>query len=130
MSADRIHRPTVASWAIALSFVPLLVKAIDYALLGSFVPLLALGLFAGLVTLGLRGSSRAASRAVAIWALALVLWGLIRLGLMGLFTWTSVHEAHVQGQFTIGYVLISLGNAALGTYLFRSRRQIPASVES
>ncbi len=125
MSADRIRRPIIAPLAVALSFIPLLVKAIDYALLGSLVPMLVLVLFVALVTLGLRGSSKAASRAIAVWASALILWGLIRLGLIGLFTWTSVHEAHVQGQFTIGYVLISLGNAALGVYLFRSRRLTP-----
>ncbi len=124
MRADRIDGSTVASWALALSFVPLLVKAIDYALLGSLVPLLVLGLFVGLVTLGLCGSSKAANRAVAIWASALILWGLVRLGVIGLFAWAPVSEAHVEGQFTIGYVLISVGIAALGAYLLRSRQRM------
>ena len=43
---------------VVLSFVPLLVKAVDYATLGSYVPLLVFGFFSLLVWLGARTGPR------------------------------------------------------------------------
>lgn len=123
MPAERVLRRERA-WklVVALSFVPLLVKAGSYAMIGSYVPLLVFGVFGALVAWGFRRGARAERLAVRAWALAIILWGLARLVVMGLFLLTSVSEAHIESQFTAWYVLVSVGHLVLGVYFFRHRR--------
>lgn len=106
---------------LALSFVPLLVKSVDYVVLGSYVPLLVLCLFGGLVSWGIRQSPKVRGRVIKAWAVALVSWGLARFTVMGLFLFTSVSEAHIESQFTTWFVVLSIAHIAFGVYLFRRR---------
>lgn len=109
---------------VAFSFVPLMVKAGTYVTLGSYAPLLVFCFFGGLVAWGARKGSRAESLAVRIWASAIIFWGLARLGVMGMLLVFPLNEAHVVGQFTAWYVLLSLGHLALGIYFFRHYRRV------
>lgn len=108
---------------IALSFVPLLVKAGSYVMIGSYVPLLVFCFFGALVGWGMRNGAKAERRALRAWAVAIILWGLARFGVMGLFLFTSVAEAHIESQLTARYVLVSLGHLMLGVYLVRHSRR-------
>ena len=108
---------------ILLSFVPFLVKAVDYAMLGSFVPLVVFSVFGVIVGLGVRAGLKAERLAVKIWASALILWGTVRLGLMGLFKTVDIGEAHPANQVTAWYAVLSLAHLLLGIYLYRGNRR-------
>lgn len=108
---------------IALSFVPLLVKAVGYTTIGSYLPLLVFCFFAGLVAWGLSSGSRAEVVAIRAWAAAMALWGAARLGLWGLHLLLGIPDAHVAGQFTMWYMFVSIALLTLGVYLYpRCRR--------
>ena len=112
------------NWAIqrlilALSLVPFLIKALDYAWLGSFVPLLLWLLFAGLIAWGVTTSSLKTRRwIIRTWAIALVLWSLARLALLILNFTVGAPEAHIADQMTLIYSVISIIHLLLGVYLF------------
>ncbi len=108
---------------VALSFVPLLVKAVDYIQLGSVVPMAVFVGFAALVGLAIRTGERAERRALRVWALALVFWGLARFVVLGSFVLTPVSEAHVESQLTLWFVFGSLVHIALGAYIIHRTRR-------
>ena len=107
---------------VALSFVPLLVKAAGYATIGSYLPLFVFLAFLALVASGASIGPRAGALAVRIWASALVLWGIVRLGLIGVFKTTDIGEVHPVDQITLWYVALSVGHLILGVVLFRRCR--------
>jgi len=111
-------------WRMILlfSFVPLTVKAIDYAVLGSFTPLWVLLGFGLVVIGGLYLSPRAARFAVGLWAVVLVLWGVVRFGLMGMLLSVDIGEVHPVHQINAGYVAWSLAHIVAGAYLYRRRK--------
>jgi len=99
--------------------VPLLVKSILYLTIGGYVPAVVLVVFGTLVWWGVSRGAKAESRSVRIWAIAILIWGIARVGLMVLFLLTSVSEAHVESQFTLWYVGLTAGYLILGVHLFR-----------
>jgi len=107
---------------IALSFVPLLVKAVDYLSLGSIVPMAVFVGFAVAVGLAIRVGGRAERRVLRVWGFALVLWGLARFVVLGTFVLTPVSEAHVESQLTLWFVLVSLVHIGLGGYIVTRAR--------
>ena len=104
---------------LVLSFVPLLVKAVFYASIGGFVPIAVLVVFGGYVWWSIRKGGRAEKRGFRSWGVAIVLWGAARLILMILFIVTPVSEAHVESQFGLWYVALSLAHIVMGVFLFR-----------
>lgn len=123
----RVMQPEI-QWRllVALSFIPLAVKAVRYATIGGYVPLLVLCFFGALVAWGsLYSGSKAETRAVKIWSVAIILWGVTRVGLMILHRLFEIPETHIAGQFTGWYVFVSLGHIVLGGYLFRQSRNRP-----
>lgn len=115
---------------VALSFIPLLVKAVSYATLGAYVPLIVFCLFGWLVVWGLLRGSAAGARAIRAWASALVLWGLVRLGLSVMLHLTDIGEAHPVNQITAWYLLLSVGHLLLGIYLHRRCKQVMVFVRA
>lgn len=121
MTAFRLKRNRdLFAWIVALSFVPFAVKAVDYLLIGSLVPLLVLVLLAVLVAVGWRFGGAAQRRALRTWAVAMVLWALARLGLLAMFELTGITEAAIEASFGTGYVLVSLAFLALGVTFYRA----------
>ena len=111
---------------VVLSFLPLLFKGLVYALLESYLPIALFFVFGVFVAWGINKGARAGLWAVRTWAFALILWGLARLGVMGLFLFFEIEETHIEAQMTLWYVLLSLAYIILGFYLWRSsKRAIP-----
>lgn len=104
---------------LVASFVPTALKAGTYVTLGSYVPLILFMILAAVASWGVQRGDRAERLAVRLWASAMILWGLARLVLIALFAVTDVSEAHVEGQFTLVYVLWSLLYLVVGVVLFR-----------
>ena len=108
---------------LGLSFLPLAVKAVDYAWIGGYVPLLVFLFFFGLIVAGRLRGGRAIAVTVKIWAIVLILWGVARLALLVMARLASLDEAYLLAQFTPWYVVLSLGHVALGVMLFRAARR-------
>lgn len=119
MSENAAVLETKTKWLLIVSFVPFLVKAVDYSFLDAYVPVIGLVFFMGLIVLA--SHQLVISRRLAIrgWAGAIVLWGLARILIMGLFLFTSVSEAHVESQLTLWYVLTSIMHIGVGVVLWR-----------
>ena len=110
---------TVKRGLVVASFLPWLVRVADYATLGSFLPLLILSPFSLAVGWGLSKGGRPEALAVKAWGAFLILWAIARLGMMTLLLFLPVAEAHILAQLTLGYVIWSLMNLALGIFFWR-----------
>ncbi|XWN36224.1 MAG: hypothetical protein ROO71_09705 [Balneola sp.] len=105
---------------LGLSLIPLFIKSLSYALIGSFTPTIVFLFFGVLLLSMFTKSSRFKKSSVKIWSIAIILWGIARIILMTLFLTTSVQEAHVESQFGVWYILLSVLYITIGVYLFRS----------
>ena len=125
---DSVHWK--GNWAIhrlvlALSLVPFVIKALDYAWLGSLVPLMLWLLFAGLIVWGVTTTNMTIRCwTIRLWALALIIWSLARFALLVLHFVLGLPEAHLADQMSLSYALISLLHLVLGGYLFRISRTV------
>jgi len=115
----RIRRNPVGGWVLLLSVILTWCKGIQYALLGSFIPIL----FAGVVTLLLllsAKSHRGNSRFIRIWAIVLCTWAMIRLLLSAIhFFIKPIPEGHVAAQLGLGGLVLSLVVLFMGIILWR-----------
>ncbi len=117
---DRFGTIDPFALVVALSFVPFLVKAIDYLLIGAYVPIAVFATLAVLVARGFWRGNASRRRAIRVWAVAIILWALARLGILVLFALTSVSEAAIEASFNLGFVLVSLAFLVLGFQFFRA----------
>lgn len=108
---------------LGLSLIPLLIKSIDYILIGSLAPLLAFILFGGLLLFAYI-NARYRNLIIKTWSIAIILWGVARITLMILFLTTSVDEAHIRSQFGVWFILLSTLYIAAGLYFFRSSKTL------
>ena len=108
---------------LALSLLPFMLRALDYARLGSFVPLAVWLLFAGLIVWGVTTSSlKIRGWIIRLWAASLILWSLARLALLVLHVTPGLPEAHLSDQMNVVYTLVSVSHLLLGGYLFNISR--------
>jgi len=114
-----VTAPEFPRLVLPLSFGPLAVKAVGYVTIGSYVPLLVFCLFGGLVLCGGLGGPRARRITIRVWATALVLWAVTRLGLSVLLLSTDIGEVHPKHQVTAWYFALTVAHLALGIWLFR-----------
>ena len=111
------------SLLLSISFLFFLVKGIRFALIGSFLPL---GIPLGFLLLALlfhmvRGGI---GFPVKLWAMFLLLWGFIRLGIQAaLYFSPQVTEAHIREQLGLGGAILSLTAISLGVYVFRGSKK-------
>lgn len=105
---------------LGLSLIPLLIKSLNYVLIGSFAPMFVFILFSSLLIFAFAYNTKYRSLIVKIWSVVILLWGIARITLMILFLSTSVQEAHVESQFGIWYILASTAYIVTGIYFFRA----------
>lgn len=116
-SAERVREVVLAA-----SLLPLGLKAIDYALIGSLLPLLCWALGIGLVVGALAGRGPLVRRNCTVaWAIALLLWAVARLVVFTLHLALGIPEAHVDGQMNATYLLISLLHLIAAVWLLSRR---------
>lgn len=127
MAADKTLGLTVwRKHLVAASLIPFALKSADYLLLRSFVPIILCLTAALLLLRGARKSPKAATRAIKVWASALIVWGAARLIVMAMFLFTSVSEAHVESQLTLFFLLLSLIHLGLGIYFIAQAKPLGA----
>ncbi|WP_436514945.1 hypothetical protein [Ekhidna sp. To15] len=98
-------------------------KGIDYLILGSIVPFIVGTLMLSGIYYALSKKNKSSRRIIKIVAVMLVLWGVARLGIEILFSFTSITEAHIRSQFTWPNRILSIGSISFGIYFLRKQRQ-------
>lgn len=108
---------------LGLSLLFFLRKGIQYAVLGSYVPLGFALLFTLLLGFSLSGSPRIFHISARIWGMLLITWAVIRL----FFSVVTIavkplKEYHLTQQFGVAGILLSVGVLIMGIWLLRSLR--------
>ena len=106
-------------WLLVVSFIPFLIKVIDYTIIGGYIPLLVFVVLLSLIFWSMQLGTKTRKRIIRLWAVLLILWAIARLSLIILFHYTSVSEAHVESQFNIWFILNSFLHFAFGILLWR-----------
>ncbi|MEM1338544.1 MAG: hypothetical protein AAGF96_12365 [Bacteroidota bacterium] len=111
-------------------FIPLLLsllfflrKGIQYAILGSYIPLLVIALFVVLMSITIRANATLFLYLSRIWAGVLIVWSLIRIGIAVVnYATTTFDEYHLSNQFGTSGILISALMLAIGITMIRNAR--------
>lgn len=111
------------SWALLLSLLFFWRKGIQYAVIGSYVPLLIILVFTGLFLLLAQRRSSRLFIALRIWAILLVCWAAARI-LFAVVNLTvqPFNEYHLSAQFGWMGLLLSLLILGCAIILFRRIR--------
>jgi|GEM_PF-1070969 len=110
----KAHKLFFALLGLSLTFF--MVKGIDYALMGSYVPVLVPVL---ILLLLLILADKPWRRVVRFWSLLLIFWAGGRLLVELLFQFAPVTETHIREQFTLIQKFISLSGLVLGFIMFK-----------
>jgi hypothetical protein len=108
---------------LGMSLLFFLRKGIQYAVLGSYLPLGFALLFALLLGFSFRGKSRIFYLSARTWGLLLIAWAVIRLFFSVMaFAVKPLNEYHLSQQFGVAGILLSISVLAVGIWLLRSLR--------
>jgi len=101
-----------------------LAKGLQYALIGSYLPLMVFGGLGLIVVLAIQRPGRLPVIAVRFWAIVLMVMGGLRLLLDVIFLFSErPTEMHIREHFTLVGRLLSLLTLVVGLYLFRQAKQ-------
>ena len=109
---------------LVISLLSFLIKGIQYAVLGSYVPIL-LSLFALTLLYFNRTKKKTLNILVKVWALLVIIWSILRLLISILDKYgKELMENHLQENLgTIG-LIISVTFLYIGIFLFRKKNRI------
>ena len=107
-------------YVLLMSFVPLLVKGMLHVQGGSYVPMIVINVLGLPILFGLYYGKTWVTLFIRIWSVWMILYGIIRLALQSLVTFTSVAvEANIINQMGFGYLVMSLLHLGVGFALYR-----------
>jgi len=112
------------TWVLlGMSIVFFLRKGIQYASLGSYVPLGFVLVFLLLLGLGLSSKPIIFMITARVWGILLIIWASVRLffSVMTIF-FKSLDEYHITQQFALPSLLLSIGILLIGAWLLRLLR--------
>lgn len=99
-------------------------KGIDYALLGSYVPLIFISVILTLFYLSFSKSIKAHRRVLKFWAVLLLVWASVRIGLrLYLYFDTDLTESHLREQFGLLQNIISVVMLVIGIGIFKQLKK-------
>ncbi|WP_299335063.1 hypothetical protein [uncultured Psychroserpens sp.] len=111
--------------ALALSLSLFVFKGIQYAIIGSFVPMIFILSILLLFFFTFKRSIKSALKAIKFWAILLIFWAIARLTIQILFYVTpNITETHIRDQFTLIQNIISIFVILLGIYLIKNRSNL------
>jgi len=118
-----MNNKQIAFVLFGLSLLFFLRKGVQYALLGSYVPLGFALLFTLLLGFSLNGSPRLFHISARLWGMLLITWAVIRL----FFSVVSIavkplKEYHLTQQFGVAGMVLSVGVLIMGIWLLRNLR--------
>lgn len=111
-----------SSILLFVSFLFFLRKGIQYAVIGSYVPLfLVLLILGGMFFTHKTSRQKAMNLTIKIWSFLLIIWGIMR------FLFAIIHltiqpfnEYHLNEQFSIAGILLSILFIFIGTLILKS----------
>lgn len=107
-------------YILLMSFLPLLVKGILHVQGGSYVPMILINLMGIPLLYGLYYGKSWVTFFIKSWALWLMVYGMVRIGLQVLVSLMEGGvEASITSQLTLGYGAMSLLHLAVGWGLYR-----------
>jgi len=109
---------------LAISLAFFFIKGIRYALIGSYVPLLFIGVVGLLFLLGKNTNSKVTRRVIRFWAICLFLWAGGVLFVEVVFQFVSITEAHIRDQFTVWQNLLIALFMFTAIYLMRNVKHV------
>lgn len=109
------------------SFVPFLMKAVEFLRIQSYVPFVVFVVLLLFVCLSLRKHADVGLRAVRRWAYALLAWSILRAGIMVLLYFFNIGQAHPLNQLNAAFILITLLHVVLAVVLLRKQTDVVQS---
>lgn len=111
--------------ALGLSLVFFIRKGIQYALIGSYVPILIILSVIIPLVWGEKQSARIYKRVIRFWSVLLMLWAFFRI-FMAIVIWffKSISESHVTAQFTVFGFILSVLFLIFGCFIFSKSKVI------
>lgn len=105
---------------VILSLIFFIRKGVQYALLGSFGPLLIVAIFLFLFLTSINHNEKKMFLVSKIWAITLIVWSIIRIliSILNYITHTF-DEYHLNNQFGIVRICISLIMLLIGVWIFK-----------
>ena len=109
---------------LIFSLLFFLIKGINYAIIGSWLPLYVALFFSTLIGLGYFYSMKLFRWAIFFWAIFLTIWSFILMAMeVALQFSPKVTESHVRDQFTILFNLLIVLFFTTGISIFRTLRK-------
>lgn len=110
-------------WALVLSLLFFWRKGIQYALLGSYIPILIPLVFTSIILLLDQKRSNWLAFSIRIWAIAMVLWALVRIAFSSVqLALGAIQEYHIGSQFGIVGMILSFLLLSCAVVMFRRIR--------
>ncbi len=113
------------SLVLLFSFVPFMVKSVSYIEAGSYIPFLIMDLIGLPLIYGFYHGKLWVIGWLKIWAILMIIFGILRLGLAGLIKFGPASvEAQIVEQVNLGFVFLCLGYILAGFYIIRNRKRV------
>ncbi|MDO1502309.1 hypothetical protein Q2T40_19415 [Winogradskyella maritima] len=110
-----------------ISIIFFLVKGIQYAIIGSYVPLLIVLIVLGSLYLSFLKSKKAHRAILRIWAVLIIIWAIARFIVWMMFEVDqNLSETHIREQFGIFQHIISIVILIIGIMIFKNKTEKPA----
>jgi hypothetical protein len=107
-----------------ISIIFFLVKGIQYAIIGSYVPLLMVLIVLGSLYLSFSKSIKAHRAILRIWAVLIIIWAVARFIVWVMFEVDqNLSETHIREQFGIFQHIISIAMLFIGIIIFRTKTE-------
>lgn len=107
-----------------ISIIFFLVKGIQYAIIGSYVPLLLVLIVLGSLYLSFSKSIKAHRAILRIWAVLIIIWAVARFIVWVMFEVDqNLSETHIREQFGIFQHIISIAMLFIGIIIFRTKTE-------
>lgn len=108
--------------SLLLSALFFLGKGIQYAVIGSFIPLVIIISFLVLLALSLRERKKGDTLILRVWAILLIIWSILRIVISIIHNTIRPFDGslHLTQQFSITTMILSILMLILGTFMFRS----------
>lgn len=107
-------------YVLLMSFIPLLIKGMLHVQGGSYVPMIVINLLGLPIIFGLYFGKAWVTFFIRVWSVWMMLYGIIRLFLHGLLTFTPTGiEANIFNQMSFVYLCVSMAHLAVGWVLYR-----------
>lgn len=106
--------------SLFFSFLFFIRKAVQYSLIGSYLPLIVVAVFLLPIIMSIKSSSKLFIRASRLWAILIIVWSILRIFISIMNNLTNTFdEYHLTHQFGIFGVVLSLIMLLLGIMIIK-----------